>query len=122
MRFIYESGSDSDQGYILDSAQVGELIRVSDLIFMPSHREGFGIPILEAGLLGIPVMATNAPAATEIGGEEIVHVENPKDPTKTADQIIECLDNNPLYRLRRRIRQQYTWEAIYHRKISPLLQ
>jgi glycosyltransferase involved in cell wall biosynthesis len=122
MHFVYESGPKSDQGYIITTTQVGELLRVSDLMFMPSHREGFGMPVLEAGLLGIPVMTTNVPAAVEIGSEDIVLVENPKDPIETADQIIEWLDGNPMYRLRRRVRQQYTWEAIYHSKIRPLLQ
>jgi glycosyltransferase involved in cell wall biosynthesis len=122
MRFVYESGPKSDQGYIITSSQVGELLRVSDLIFIPSHREGFGMPVLEAGLLGIPIMATNVPAAVEIGGEDIVLVESSNDPIETADQIIEWFDGNPMYRLRCRVRQQYTWEAIYHRKIRPLLQ
>jgi len=122
MRFVYASGPKSDQGYIITHTQVGELLRVSDLMFMPSHREGFGMPVLEAGLLGIPVMVTNAPAAEEIGGEDIVLVENPKDPIETADQILDWMDGNPMYHLRRQVRQKYTWEAIYHRKIKSLLQ
>jgi glycosyltransferase involved in cell wall biosynthesis len=122
MYFLYGTGIKSDQEHIITPAQVGELIRVSDLIFMPSHREGFGMPILEAGLLGIPVAATNVPAAVEIGGEDIVLVEDLEDPIETADQILEWLEGNPGYRLRRRVRQQYTWEAIYHREIRPLLQ
>jgi glycosyltransferase involved in cell wall biosynthesis len=122
MCFVYETKRKPDQGHIITPAQVGELIRVSDLIFMPSHREGFGMPILEAGLLGIPITATDVPAAVEIGGEDIVLVEDPEDPVETANQILEWLDGNPLYRLRRRVRQQYTWEAIYHREIKPLMQ
>jgi mannosylglucosylglycerate synthase len=122
MQFVYELGNNkSDQGYIIHSSQVSELLRVSDLMFMPSHREGFGMPVLEAGLLGVPIMATNIPAAVEIGGKDIVLVEKPKDPCATANQIMELLEGNSMYRLRRRLRQKYTWEAIYHREIKPLL-
>ena len=80
------------------------------------------MPVLEAGLLGIPVMTTNIPAAVEIGGKDIVLLEDPKDPIETADQIIGWLTGNPVYRLRKRVRQEYTWEAIYQREIKPLLQ
>jgi glycosyltransferase involved in cell wall biosynthesis len=101
---------------------VGDLFRASDLLFVPSHREGFGMPVLEAGLLGIPVIATNVPAAVEIGGEDVIQLNNPKDPLETTDQIMDWMDGNPLYHLRRQVRQEYTWEAIYHRKIKSLLQ
>jgi glycosyltransferase involved in cell wall biosynthesis len=122
MHFVYESGPKSNHEYIITPTQVGELLRVSDLMFMPSYREGFGMPVLEAGLLSVPVMVTNVPAAVEIGGEDVALVKNPEDPIETADQIIKWLNVNPMYRLRRRVRQQYTWEAIFHRKIKPLLQ
>ncbi|NIV33879.1 MAG: hypothetical protein GWN58_31850, partial [Anaerolineae bacterium] len=48
MRFVFESGPDPDRGYIIDASVVGDLFRVSDLMFMPSHREGFAMPVLEA--------------------------------------------------------------------------
>jgi glycosyltransferase involved in cell wall biosynthesis len=122
MRFVYELGPKSESGHIIGPSQVGEILRVSDLMFMPSHREGFGMPVLEAGLLGIPVIATNVPAAVEIGGEDVIQLNNPLDPFETADQIMDWMDGNPLYHLRRQVRQEYTWEAIYHRKIKSLLQ
>jgi glycosyltransferase involved in cell wall biosynthesis len=122
MRFVYESGPKANQGFTITSAQVAELLRVSDLVFMPSHREGFGMPILEAGLLGIPVLTTNVPAAMEIGGEDVVLVKQPQNPFETAEQILTWMEGNSTYRMRRRVRLQYSWQAIYHRMIRPLMQ
>jgi len=121
MRFVYESGPQQDRGYVIGPNQVADLMRVSDLIFMPSHREGFGMPIIEAGLLGIPVMATGIPAVIEIGGKNVILVEKSQDPAKTADQILKWSAEHPEHRLKRRVRQQYTWEEIYQRDISSLL-
>ncbi len=121
MCFIYESGPQDGDGFIIDLILVGELFRVSDLIFMPSHREGFGMPVLEAGLAGIPIMASEMPAAMEIGWEEVMLIQKSESPEAVAKRILAWAAGSPLYRLRRRVRQAYTWEAIYQQAIRPLL-
>lgn len=121
MRFVYESGDDPDRPYEIDSRVVGDLYRVSDVMFMPSHREGFGMPVLEAGLAGIPVISTNVPASQEIAKENIMIFEASQPPQKTAEQIHNLVEKNSLVRMRRLIRTQYTWEAIFANKIKPLL-
>ena len=80
------------------------------------------MPILEAGLAGIPVVATEAvPAARELGDDDVL-VFNPEDPPDyIAGQILDLVDQIPVQRLRRRVRGRYTWRAIYERDIKPLL-
>ena len=97
------------------------MFRVSDLMFMPSHREGFGMPVLEAGLAGIPVICTEMPAAVEIGGADVVLFDRDDDPAELAARILAWAKNDPVHRLRRRVRQNYTWQAILSRDIEPLL-
>jgi glycosyltransferase involved in cell wall biosynthesis len=121
MRFVFESGPQDGDGFIIDLALVGELFRVSDLIFMPSHREGFGMPVLEAGLAGVPIMAAEIPAAVEIGQEEVVLIGKSMSPETIGEKILALTMDNPVYRLRRRVRDSYTWEAIYRQEIQPLL-
>ncbi len=121
-RFVFESGSDSDRPNVIDEQRVAELWRVSDVLFMPSHREGFGMPILEAGLIGIPVVCTNSvPAAQEIGGEDVVRFDANDSPEFIADLIRARAQHSPAQRLRRRIKQDYSWPAIFRREIAPLL-
>jgi glycosyltransferase involved in cell wall biosynthesis len=121
MRFVFESGPHPDQPYNIDAGIVGELYRVSDLMFMPSHREGFAMPVLEAGLAGIPVVSTAVPAAMEIGGEDVILFDESQDPGQLAGRILAWAERSPVHRLRRRVRQGYTWAAIFQRDIEPLL-
>ena len=120
--FVFEAGSQADSGFTIDMPVVADLYRVSDVMFMPSHREGFGMPILEAGLAGIPVVCTDVPAAREIGGDDVTLISADGDPEEIADQILSRVEGSPHHRLRRRVRQGYTWQAIFRRYIEPLLQ
>jgi glycosyltransferase involved in cell wall biosynthesis len=63
--------------HILDGAS-DELVvalynRAAALLF-PSHAEGFGWPILEALACGCPVITTNKPPMTEVGGEAVTTI------------------------------------------------
>jgi glycosyltransferase involved in cell wall biosynthesis len=121
MRFVFESGPDGEEGFTLDMDVVADLLRASDIAFMPSHREGFGMPVLEAGLAGKPMVCTEVPAAREIGGEDVMIIDHEGDPEQIADRILARVEEDPKHRLRRRVRQSYTWEAIFERDIEPLL-
>ena len=121
MRFVFESGNQPDEPYIIDASVVGDLYRVSDLMFMPSHREGFAMPVLEAGLAGIPVVSTRVPAAVEIGGEDVITFDLDESPDRLAARILAWAEGSAVHRLRRRVRQRYTWRAIFQRDIEPLL-
>ncbi len=120
-RFIYESGSNPNEPFYIDNLLVGDLFRISDIMFMPSHREGFGMPVLEAGLVGIPVVSTRVPAAVEIAPDEAILFDADTSAEELATRILDWANENRVHRLRRRIRQQYTWEAIFRRDIEPLL-
>ncbi len=119
--FIYESGPDANTPYLIDERLVGDLYRLSDIMFMPSHREGFGMPVVEAGLAGIPVVCTDIPAAQEIGAEQVSIFAAERSPERLADAILELVESNPLSRFRRSVRQNYTWEALFQRQLEPLL-
>lgn len=121
MRFVFNSGPDAREPFFIDAQLVGELYRVSDLMFMPSHREGFGMPVLEAGLAGIPVVCTDMPAAQEIAGHDVMLFDAAEDPAQVAARILEWTEHSQVHRLRRRVRQRYTWQAIFRRDIEPLL-
>jgi glycosyltransferase involved in cell wall biosynthesis len=121
MRFVYESGPQPDQPFQIDMQTVGELFRVCDLVLMPSHREGFGMPVLEAGLVGTPVFCTSIPAAREIGKQDVTIFDLKMGPSLLAERIIQWMQQDPVYRLRQRVRKNYTWEAIFTQHIEPLI-
>jgi mannosylglucosylglycerate synthase len=121
VRFVYESGPETGQPYLIGPGILGELYRASDLLFMPSHREGFGMPVLEAGLVGLPAMSTEMPAALEIGGQEVVTFSSGAAPEEVSRLILAWMGSSRQLKLRRRIRREFTWPAILVRDILPLL-
>ncbi|MFP4344424.1 MAG: glycosyltransferase [Anaerolineales bacterium] len=122
MRFVFESGPQPDEPYTIGDEVVGDLYSVSDVMFMPSHREGFGMPVLEAGLAGIPVVSTDVPAAEEIGRDAVAVFDAALPAEEIAEAIHEWAQASAVHRMRCRVRRRYTWEAIFHRDIKPLLQ
>ncbi|OGO07461.1 MAG: hypothetical protein A3K46_04225, partial [Chloroflexi bacterium RBG_13_60_9] len=52
-------------------AVMADLYRLSDALFLPSREEGFGIPLLEAGLSHRPIFCADLPALRELGNETV---------------------------------------------------
>jgi glycosyltransferase involved in cell wall biosynthesis len=121
MHFVFELDGNQKSGTILGLDVVGDLYRASDLVFMPSHREGFGMPVLEGGLAGLAVFSTPVPASQEIGSGH-VHIFNFDDtPEHVAGLIMDWVQVDSIHQFRRKMRQKYTWQAIFEDEIRPLL-
>jgi mannosylglucosylglycerate synthase len=101
---------------------IGDLYRLADALFMPSREEGFGIPLLEAGLSGIPIFCADIPPLHEIAGDLATYFSPDADPDELAGQIAGYLNVDPVVQLRRHVRRRYTWEAIFSQRIAPLLE
>ncbi|OOQ56440.1 glycosyltransferase family 4 protein [Mucilaginibacter pedocola] len=65
------------------------------LFVYPSRYEGFGIPILEALVSGVPVIAATGSCLEEAGGEHSRYIA-PEDAEGLAKQIDEVLGNDTL--------------------------
>ena len=72
-------------GYV-DPARRRELYEGARLLVQPSFDEGFGLPVLEAMTLGVPVVAANRGALPEVLGDAGLLVD-PDDPDQIAAAI-----------------------------------
>ena len=100
-------------GHVKDAPQYG---KAYDLFLLPSLSESFGIALLEAGLAGLPVVATHVGGMPEI----ITHGETgllipPKDPQAIASAIDFLLLNDTLRHklgdaLRKRVETVFSFE------------
>jgi glycosyltransferase involved in cell wall biosynthesis len=57
----------------LDRTQLADVYRRAALVLLPSDREGFGLPLVEAMACGTPVVASAIPALREVGGDATVY-------------------------------------------------
>ena len=70
----------------IDSEDLRALYSRAKAMIFPSLCEGFGWPILEAQSCGCPVLTTNRPPMTEVGGTAALYFD-PADPAEAARTI-----------------------------------
>jgi glycosyltransferase involved in cell wall biosynthesis len=98
-----------------------DLYLLADALLLPSRDEGFGLPLLEAGLSRLPAFTTDLATFRAIGSDAI-HTFGPSDsPARAAARIIHTLMEENGYRLRRRVLASYRWDVITRERIVPLL-
>ena len=76
----------------VDTDQRAALLRGAAVLAYPSRYEGFGLPPLEAMLVGTPVVATDVPAVAETCGEATLLVP-PADHDALAGALARVLDD-----------------------------
>jgi glycosyltransferase involved in cell wall biosynthesis len=101
---------------------IADLYRLADALFMPSREEGFGIPLLEAGLTRLAVFCADIPPLRALGGDEATYFSPDADPRQVAVLIADRLVADKAYQLATRVRREYLWERVYAHKIAPLLE
>lgn len=72
-------------GYVPDEDLVN-IYNLAEVTIVPSHYEGFGLPVVESMACGTPVICANNSSLAEIGGEAAIYC-NPDDPKDIADKI-----------------------------------
>jgi glycosyltransferase involved in cell wall biosynthesis len=98
------------------------LYLMSDMLLITSRQEGFGIPILEAGLVKLPVFASDISSLKEIGGKEVTYFDLEEPPLQIARRIEKFFEQHPSSHLFKRIIRDYSGEVIFKEKIEPLIQ
>jgi glycosyltransferase involved in cell wall biosynthesis len=98
----------------VEAAELEGLYAAAECFVLPSVKEGFGLPVLEAMARGVPVACSNASALPEVAGEAARYF----DPTSVggiADAVIEVLAQPALRTclaaLGRARASELTWEA-----------
>jgi len=121
VHFLYEYGKDQQPLHITDQV-ISDFYQLADILLFPSRREGFGIPVLEAGLARIPVFAADIPPVQESAGE-FAHLFDPEgDPEIVAQAIIESLKTNQTFQFRKRVIHNFTWKVVLEQELVPLLE
>jgi len=113
-KVILNSGFEKEiitPGYIKEK-DLPYLFASADIFIYPSLYEGFGLPVLEAMSVGIPVIASNIPALLEVAQDAVLFVD-PKNENQIADAINRLIFNPDLKReLKEKgmiVARQFSW-------------
>ena len=97
----------------VSDGQLAALYRGARAFVLPSLYEGFGIPLLEAMEMGLPVVTSNVSSMPEIAGDAALLV-NPLEPDSIAAAMLRLLSEPALERelsARGQARaRQFSWE------------
>jgi len=104
-----------------DRITIRDLYLISDILFLPSLQEGFGIPLLESGMIKLPVVCSSIQPFLEIGGEDVCLFDPSESPDSVAQRILEFVDGLKPHKMFRKVIRNYAWDNIYHEKLLPLL-
>lgn len=71
---------------LVEAGRLAALRAGATAVLVPSRKEGFGLPVLEAMQVGVPVLASDTPALREVGGAAARYLP-PGDPRAWAAAI-----------------------------------
>ncbi len=100
---------------------ISDFYQLSDALFLPSREEGFGIPVLEAGLAGLPAFCADIPPLRDLGMDDVRYFSLVDSPAHIASLIADQLSSSSTLQFRSRVRSHFAWPEIYRQQIEPLL-
>lgn len=100
--------------HYMDHAELVGLVQAADLMVFPSLYEGFGRPVVEAQEAGTRVIASDAAAIPEIGGDGATYFDATREEVM-AEAIMDAVNEPEEVRLRciargRENAKRFTWD------------
>lgn len=106
-------------GYVTEEQKLSYFSHAKAFVFL-SDNEGFGIPLLEAGVNGIPVLCSDIPVFSEVLNDDFaVYVDN-KSPEKIAAGFRKVRGKVVLQENCEKLRQKYSVK-LFNEKINDLI-
>lgn len=98
------------------------LYLISDVLLFPSEREGFGLPVIEAGLSRLLVVISDIPVLREVAGRGAMTIKLDGDINVVARNIVNAIKKRQSHRYRKKVMSTYSWEKVYQHMIKPAIE
>lgn len=103
-----------------DRVFVRDLYLMADLLLMTSRDEGFGLPLLEAGMIKLPIACPDIPPFMEVGRDIcFFHLDDP--PISIAGRIMEYLGRTNTHKMFRHVMGKYILSEVCKNQLLPFL-
>ena len=106
---------------VLTDRMIRQLYFLSDMLFLPSREEGFGLPLLEAALTKTIIVCTRLNTLVELGGDDVLYFEEGEHPGSIARKIAARLGASTRIRLFKRVVRQFNWPQVFRNHIEPFV-
>ena len=103
-----------------DRIFIRDLYLMADILLMTSKDEGFGLPLLEAGMIKLPIACSDIGPFREVG-EGVCFFGLDEPPLSIAGRIMEYLGRTDTYRMFRNVMRKYVWDVVCKRDALPFL-
>lgn len=115
--YVFQSGEKLSPDRVI----IRDLYHISDLLFLPSLQEGFGIPLLEAGMIKLPIACSNIPPFQSIASDNVCYFSPDETAPEIAAKIVNFLNTLKPHRMYRNVIREYVWDNIYQRQLHPFI-
>ncbi len=105
-----------------DRLTTRDLYLIYDVLVLPSHEEGFGLPLLESALTRLPIVCSKIAPFTELAKEDVCYFDLQDTPSEIAARIVSFVFEGKSHGFFRRIRRTHLWDSIYRTELVPLFQ
>ncbi len=109
------------RGMQVSDALLDQLYWWCDALLITSTQEGFGLPIIEAGLVRLPIFCTDIPVLREVGGNHPVYFRPDDPPDRIAAVIVDTLSRSDVAAMRRRVLKTYSWDVVFQQGLMRVL-
>lgn len=100
-------------GYVTDQ-ELSYLYQKAEALVFPSLAEGFGFPVLEAMVCGLPAITSNQTSTKEIGVANSACLVDPKNSREISEAMVKIVLNlefrNRLIENGRKRAQEFSWQ------------
>lgn len=118
VHFLYEHNN----GEGLPEEALADFYSLADAVLLTSREEGFGLPVLEAGLARLPIFAYVLPPLAELVGSVAFLLPETAGPEAMAEAIARHLEADLEARWRRRVRQRFDARRLLRERLLPLIE
>ena len=105
----------------LDGSDIDQLYHLANALFFPSEEEGFGLPILEAGLRRVPIFCSETQPLSALARRYGSVFSLNSSPIQIAAQMARFLAIDAGSQVRMTVQRDFDWQGIYEKHILPLL-
>jgi len=110
-----------EYGLKMGNLEMQDLYRICDLLLITSSEEGFGIPLLEAAAMKMPIACSDIAPLLELVRGQALLFKLDDNPSHIAQKIIKYLNAQPTHLMFKRVLSNFSWEVIYRDYLRSLL-